>query len=71
MIRYKNDPYPLKVKFNCNCATCGCKLPKGTNAYYWPSSRKVYCLSCGDKDYREFLSSAADEEWYQNQYPNY
>jgi len=68
MKRYQNDPYPLKVKFNSTCSTCGCRLPKGTNAFYWPAERKVYCLSCGEHDYREFLASAADEEWYQNQY---
>lgn len=71
MTRYKNDPYPLKVKFNSTCATCGCKLPKGVNAYYWPSSRKVYCLACGEKDYCSFLESAVDEELFNNQYGRY
>lgn len=71
MTRYKNDPYRLKVKFNSTCATCGCKLPKGVNAYYWPTSRKVYCLVCGDDDYRTFLESAVDEELYNNQYGRY
>ena len=71
MTRYKNDPYPLKVKFNSTCTTCGCKLSKGANAYYWPSSRKVYCLACGEEDYRRFLESAMDEESYNNQYGRY
>lgn len=71
MTRYKNDPYPLKVKFNSTCATCGCMLPKGANVYYWPSSRKVYCLACGEEDYRSFRESAVDEELYNNQYGRY
>lgn len=59
---YSNDPREIKTKFPSSCATCGCKLPKGVNVYYWPSSRKIYCLACGDEDYRQFLSLAADEE---------
>ena len=62
MSRYQNDPRVFKTKFDSKCATCGNRLPKGTNAYYWPSSRKVFCLSCGDEDYREFLSHAWDED---------
>ena len=68
MKRYANDPFQLRVKFTGTCATCGKKLPKGVNAYYWPSSRKLYCLACGENDYSQFLQSAADEEWYQSQY---
>lgn len=68
MSRYKNDPYPLTVKYAGECATCGCRLPRGVNAYYWPSSRKVYCLSCGEVDYRSFLESAQDEDLYNMQY---
>ena len=64
MTRYNNDPYPLKTRFKSICGTCGCSLPKGSDAYYWPSSRKVFCLKCGDKDYREFRALAADEDRY-------
>jgi predicted RNA-binding Zn-ribbon protein involved in translation (DUF1610 family) len=71
MQRYKNDPWPLKTKFPSTCAKCGRSLPKGSEAYYWPSSRKVFCPSCGEADYRQFLESAQDEEFYQNQYGHY
>ena len=60
--RYNNDPSELLVKWSCNCATCGTKLPKGARAYYWPSSKKMYCLTCGEPDFRHFLEEVADEE---------
>ena len=62
MNSYKNDPREIKTRFHSSCTKCAKPLPKGTNAYYWPSSRKVFCLSCGDEDYREFLSHAWDED---------
>jgi len=71
MTRFKNDPFLLKTRFESKCSSCNCSLPKGTKAYYWPSSRKVYCLSCGDADYRAFLQSAQDEEFYNSQYGQY
>ena len=61
---YKNDPRMITAKFNSVCSKCGCSLKKGTDIYYWPSYRKVYCESCGEADYRQFLSWAADEEVY-------
>jgi hypothetical protein len=40
-------------------------LSIGTSAYYWPSDGKLYYLTCGDSEYRQFLSVAVDEEVYQ------
>ena len=71
MKRYKNDPYPVTVRFNSRCSTCGCELRKGVSAYYWPSSRKVYCPSCGEQYYRRFLESAQDEEFLNSQFGRY
>jgi hypothetical protein len=65
---YKNDPREIKVKYPCYCAACGIKLPKGVNVYYWPTSKKIFCRSCGDADFKAFLESAWDEEQYQMQY---
>ncbi len=60
--RFNNDPSELLVKWACNCATCGAKLQKGARAYYWPSDKKMYCLTCGEPDFRRFLEEVADEE---------
>ncbi len=64
MKKYFNDPRPLTVRYTGKCAECGTTLKKGTSAYYWPSDGKLYCLSCGESEYREFLSAAADEAVY-------
>lgn len=68
MKRYENDPRPITTRFPSTCATCGKKIPKGINVYYYPANRKIYCLPCGETDYNAFLASAADEEWYASQY---
>ncbi|HZL09367.1 MAG TPA: hypothetical protein VFC65_05170 [Prolixibacteraceae bacterium] len=61
---YKNDPRQITAKFSSTCSKCGCILKKGTSIYYWPSDRKVFCLNCGEAPFKQFLSSAADEEVY-------
>ena len=65
MKKYFNDPRPLTVRYTGKCAECGTTLKKGSAAYYWPSDGKIYCLFCGESEYRQFLSAAADEEVYQ------
>lgn len=44
MRRYTQDrkPYPLKLKFAGKCAETGATLDKGADAWYDPSTRKVY-----------------------------
>ena len=64
MKKYVNDPRPITVRYQSTCAECSITLKKGKEAYYWPSDGKLYCLSCGESEYRQFLSSAADEEVY-------
>jgi len=64
MSRYTNDPRMIKAKFTSCCSKCRAKLAKGVNIYYWPSSREVFCMTCGEASYRQFLSSAADEDVY-------
>lgn len=61
---YKNDPRMLTAKFTSACFKCGCSIKKGTQIYFWPSDRKVYCLKCGEVPYSQFRSSAADEDAY-------
>ncbi len=64
MKKYFNDPRPITVRYTGKCAECATTLKKGSAAYYWPSDGKLYCLSCGESEYRDFLSAAADEAVY-------
>jgi hypothetical protein len=64
MTRYSKDPRQISAKFSSNCCKCKTRIPKGASIYYWPSSGEVFCSSCGDVPFRQFLSSAADEEVY-------
>lgn len=67
--RYVNkDPYPLKARFDSDCAGCGKRIRKGDQIYYWPDGRKAYCEACGEPEYRLFLGSKQDEVFYQSQY---
>jgi len=45
-------------------AKCQTLLPRGAVAYYWPQTRTLFCTNCGEPEYRNYLSSAADEEVY-------
>jgi hypothetical protein len=64
MSGYSNDPRQITARFASSCSKCSAKIKKGAEIYYWPSSREVFCIKCGDQPYREFLSSAADEDFY-------
>ena len=65
MKKYFNDPRPITVRYQGNCAECNKILKRCTEAYYWPPDGKLYCLTCGQSEYRQFISAAADEEVYQ------
>ncbi len=68
MNSYKNDPRPLQTRFASRCEKCGKKLAKGTDAFYWPSDRKILCEPCGSHDYHLFLATAVDEDVFNSYY---
>ena len=61
---YAGDPRQITAKFTSTCAQCHCQIKKGDDIYYWPNSQKAYCSVCGEPDYRQFLSSKADEDTF-------
>jgi|TARA_Y100000310_G_scaffold315824_1_gene366851 hypothetical protein len=64
MSRYQNrDPYWLTAKFNSNCAKCETTIRKGQRAFYYPSSRTIYCEAddCGAHASRDFAACMFDE----------
>jgi hypothetical protein len=64
MKRYSNEPRIINMKYPGSCKDCSCSLKKGDRAFYWPLLKEVKCHDCGDQDYRDFLSNAADEDVY-------
>lgn len=68
MKHYSNDPRRIATHFSSSCRTCGKILSKGTEAYYFPATKQVFCLSCGEASYQQFLESAFDEAQFQSQY---
>jgi hypothetical protein len=64
MMRYKDDPRQIVVRYPCCCEKCQIRLPRGTVAYYWPRTRTLLCSACGEPEFRSFLSAAADEDVY-------
>ena len=65
-MNYKNDPLVITARFG-KCANCF-KNVQGSQVYYFPATRSVYCLDCGESDYHYFLASKQDEELYNSQY---
>ena len=64
MTRYSKDPMQITARFSSNCCKCKTVLLKGATIYYWPTSKEVFCTNCGETPFRQFLSSAADEDVY-------
>lgn len=67
MKRYSRDPYWITMRYAGKCAGCGVAIRKGYQAYYYPATRKMYCLgSCGQAAQADFAAHAQDEEVYNN-----
>ncbi len=64
MKRYKGDPRRITARFNSSCVNCDAEIRKSESAYYWPQGRLIYCVVCGEPEFRQFESIAADEEAY-------
>jgi hypothetical protein len=68
-MRYRNDPYELRLKYPGRCCGCGGTIPASATAWYYPKSKSLYGLeahpcSCGDAERAAFYAAAADEDAY-------
>ncbi|TDO05402.1 hypothetical protein [Sunxiuqinia elliptica] len=63
MMRYKDDPRQIAVRYASYCEKCQLRL-HGTVAYYWPGTRTLLCSDCGEPEMRSFHSAAVDEDVY-------
>ncbi|SHK11863.1 hypothetical protein SAMN05444280_1754 [Tangfeifania diversioriginum] len=64
MKNYKGDPRLINARFKSSCCNCEAEIRKGESAYYWPHGKMIFCLVCGEPEFREFVSMAADENAY-------
>lgn len=65
------DPRPMYARFDSHCGYCGTDIRKGDEFYFFPAHEKkkrALCLKCGEQDYRDFIASVQDEEFYRSQY---
>ena len=62
--RFAGDPKMTTAKFDSYCHGCGHRIETGQTIFFWPRGRNVYCLPCGEPEFRRFQSAAADEEVY-------
>jgi hypothetical protein len=58
------DPYWLTCRRSGKCARCKDTIEKGDEAFYYPSSRALYCdeAMCGQDESMAWLSFKGDDE---------
>lgn len=62
---YSGDPRWITARFNSHCHKCDCTIRRGSQAFYYPKSKSVYCAGpCGQVAESDFLSYAQDEYAY-------
>ena len=64
MTKYKDDPRRITARFDSSCSNCEAEISKGEPAYYWPHGKLMFCIPCGEPEFRQFTSMAADEDAY-------
>ena len=64
---YRSDPRWIRVKYAAFCVSCKGDIHRGDSAYYYPTSRSLYCGgdSCGGERHRDFKALSFDEDVYQ------
>lgn len=70
MRRYAMDPRWIRTRFRGTCARCAAPIPAGTDAYWYPLDRTLYCgkAGCGEAESRQFTAAAEDEAAYMGLY---
>ena len=61
-MKYKNDPRKIIARFG-RCAKCNVDVTS-KEVFYFPATKKVFCLDCGQTDYNYFLQTKQDEEFF-------
>lgn len=63
MARYKRgkDPYWLKARFDSVCS-CGAKIKRGEDIYYYPNTRTAICADCGARGESDMQDEILNEQ---------
>ncbi len=54
------DPRWIRVRYQTRCK-CGAPVPAGAQGFYWPRTRSVECVECGNVSEARFLAEVQDE----------
>lgn len=60
MARYRHDPRVITLRWSAVCDESGVELGRGTNALWYPLTKKVYGLESAA--YRRYLADLHDME---------
>ena len=67
-MRYRGDPHWITARYRGSCRKCEQPIGKGSEAFYYPKGKYLYCRPCGEPMSREFEMVAADEDFYNSRY---
>ncbi len=45
--QYRNDPHWITVRYAGKCSKCAAIIAKGSEAYYYPSTKTLLGKACG------------------------
>ena len=65
---YSGDPRWITTKYRGTCTRCGGEVSQGSQAYYYPTCKSIYCERCGEQASAEFNCAAQAEDMYCRQY---
>ncbi len=62
--RRNANPRWLTVRYAGTCAKCNAPVPKGSDAFYYPSTRSVYCPEHSEEASADYSTMTQYEEGY-------
>lgn len=68
MNHYNNDPKWLTARFNSTCVKCKNTIKKGTEIFYYPKTKAVFCEACAEIESKSFDAIVQDEDFYNSQF---
>ena len=60
---YSQDPFWMVAKFASVCS-CGAKISKGEDIFYYPNGRKAVCGDCGRRGESDLRDEILNEQFH-------